>query len=719
MDCIEVRQRALVVDDDPSSRLLMSAALEQAGFEPFEATNGAEALSAFDRVQPDLLLLDVMMPVLDGFGACKRLRERPEGQHVPVVMMTGLDDLESITTAYDVGATDFLIKPINPHILRHRIRYILRATELADRVRENEAQLAHALRLSRLGFWRCELGKESSTWSDELYQILGVEPGAIDATFGSYLQFVDEADRARFVKVWTRVTESGERAALEHGVVRGSGEARIVNVEVVPEMGSDGQAERLTAIVQDVTQRKLQEHRLFALANFDELTQLPNRGFLKEHLSFAIETAKRYERQFALISLGLDRFQRINDTLGREVGDDMLKEVARRIGGCLRRSDCMVRKTGDELASFDAGSSVDTVARLGGDEFMVLLTSITRAEDAAVVANRISEVMTDPFEVKDEQFYLTASMGIIVFPDNGGDVKTLLRNADLAMHHAKDRGRNNYQFHSEEINLRAARRMHMEIRLREALEHGELELHYHPRIDLRRGRVCGAEALIRWNEPTVGQIPPLEFIPLAEETRLIVPIGEWVLDTACRQAQFWSASGLPNLSVSVNLSPVQFHDSSLSNTVEKVLLETALSADRLELELTEGTVMEDTEMSRGLMARLSDMQVKLALDDFGTGYSSMSYLKRFPLDTLKIDRCFVRELEADGEDAAIVSAIIALGHSLGLSVVAEGVETEEHAQLLRQKGCDEGQGFLYTPPLPAEQFIDWVRAFRAPELLSA
>jgi diguanylate cyclase (GGDEF)-like protein len=419
-------------------------------------------------------------------------------------------------------------------------------------------------------------------------------------------------------------------------------------------------------------------------ASHDVLTDLPNRSLFKDRLTLALAHANRYRNMLAVLFVDLDRFKNIIDTLGPAIGDRLLQGVAERLGSCLEEGD--------------------TLARLGGDEFVILLPRLQRADKAVKVAQRVLEVLKPVFVFNGHELHITTSMGISLYPYDGTDVDTLLKNADTALYRAKEQGRNNYQLYTPAMNARAFERLAMENSLRKALEREQFLLHYQPQVNTQTGQVIGMEALIRWQHPDLGLVYPAEFITLAEDTGLIVPMGEWVLRRACEQVQIWHKGGFPKLSVSVNLSARQFQHQALVDTIARVLRETEFDPRTLELEITESIAMQNADYTNVILRHLKDMGVRIAMDDFGTGYSSLSYLRKFPIDTLKIDQSFVRDLTNDPNDAAIANAIIVLAHSLKLEVVAEGVETSEQEAFLKTHQCDKLQGYLYHRPLTAAQF---------------
>jgi diguanylate cyclase (GGDEF)-like protein len=419
-------------------------------------------------------------------------------------------------------------------------------------------------------------------------------------------------------------------------------------------------------------------------ASHDVLTDLPNRSLFKDRLTLALAHANRYRNMLAVLFVDLDRFKNIIDTLGPAVGDRLLQGVAERLASCLEEGD--------------------TLARLGGDEFVILLPRLQRADKAVKVAQQVLEVLKPVFVFNEHELHITTSLGISLYPYDGTDVDTLLKNADTALYRAKEQGRNNYQLYTPAMNARAFERLAMENSLRKALERQQFLLHYQPQVEMPSGKVCGMEALVRWQHPDLGVVYPAEFIALAEETGLIVPLGEWVMRAACAQTQAWHKAGFPQLSVAVNLSARQFLHQGLVETIARVLKETGLDPRTLELEITESIAMQNADFTNVVLRHLKDMGVSLAMDDFGTGYSSLSYLKKFPIDVLKIDQSFVRDLTTDANDAAIANAIIVLAHSLKLKVIAEGVETPEQEAFLRSRGCDKLQGYLFNRPLSVPQF---------------
>ncbi len=473
------------------------------------------------------------------------------------------------------------------------------------------------------------------------------------------------------------------------------GARRHISASGEPLREADGRFAGYRGVSRDITPRKVAEERIQYLASHDSLTGLPNRVMFGELLDHVLATAQRHQRRFAVLFIDLDRFKFINDSLGHEAGDALLREVSRRLKASLRAGDI--------------------VARLGGDEFVMLLQDLPGAEAAGAIARKLLSAVIKPIEIEGQECRVTASIGVSMYPDDADDEASLMTHADIAMYHAKEEGKNNFQFYDGRLETMSLERLTLETQLRRAIERQELSLHYQPKLDLATNRIAGVEALLRWSSAELGPVSPATFIPAAEETGLILAIGKWVLRTACAQCVQWQRAGLPPVRVAVNLSPRQLNDPELVGAVRDVLAETGLAPDLLELEVTESSVMHHVERALEVLGALKAMGVRLAIDDFGTGYSSLAQLKRFPIDTLKVDRSFIRELPRDAEDKAIAEAIIAMGKTLSLTVVAEGVETLEQQQFLRERACDQMQGFYFSKPMPAEDLESLLRAHAAEE----
>ncbi|MBI3978687.1 MAG: EAL domain-containing protein [Chloroflexi bacterium] len=560
--------------------------------------------------------------------------------------------------------------------------------ELAKRVVEHNAELAEANERLRLQAVSIASAANAIFITDRRGRIEWVNAAFTQLSGYSAAEAVGQTPRLLksgahdplfYADIWQTIL-AGEIWRGEVVERRKNGSLYTVRQTITPLRDAHGAVSHFVAIHEDITAQKQAEERIRHLAHYDALTDLPNRVLFRDRLHQAIAQARRFERLVGVAFVDLDRFKTINDTLGHDVGDLLLKAVARRLTGCLRAGD--------------------TVARLAGDEFTLILPGLAEARDAGAVAQRILDSLAQPFRLGGYEAYTGASIGIALYPLDATDPDRLVTNADATMYRAKEQGGNCYQFFTAEISARAIERLALESSLRHAVERNELVLHYQPQVDATTGQIVGMEALLRWQHPRLGPVLPAQFIPIAEETGLIVPIGEWVLRTACRQNRAWQEAGFPPLRVAVNLSTRQFKRD-VVGTVARVLEETGLDPGYLELEITESVIVQEAEAVGGALHALKAMGVRLSIDDFGTRYSSLAYLKRFPIDTLKIDRSFVRDITTDRDDAAIATAIIALAQRLELKVVAEGVEEPEQVRFLRAHGCTEIQGYLCSRPLPA------------------
>jgi diguanylate cyclase (GGDEF)-like protein/PAS domain S-box-containing protein len=841
--------KIMVVDDDESTRFILRESLEMRGFLVEVAINGEEALRLFEIARPELILLDVMMPGMDGFEVCKVIRSGRGGSHVPIVMITGFEDIDSIKRAYEVGATDFVTKPINLFVLAERLRYMLRASQTLEMLRRSEARLAKAQKIAHLASWELDLERGEFHCSDETYSICGILQGKAKLGKRALMKYVHPADREALVNAISCTLNQRRPNELDHRLLLPNAGERIVAHKVEVVCDPDGNPQQLTGTVQDITERKraelleternhilemviksnplkdilarlvsMVEHQrpdaicsLFVLrgnqlslgastgmpgelvklcedqatgprsgccgtcayfgqkivvpdiaenplwensrdtalacniragfsvpilsgrgrilgtvalyyhspthptrfehslletasrlaavaieqrqlndqlahqAHHDALTGLPNRVLFGDRLTQAMAQADRNGQKVAIIYVDLDRFKHINDFLGHHIGDLLLQEIAERLKSCTRKSD--------------------TLARMGGDEFMLVLAGISNREDASSTGQRLIEVLKEPVLVENHEMHMSASIGISIFPDDGEDGVTLQRKADIAMYCAKNSGGNRYQYFTDEMNAIVVDRLALENDLRKALERGEFELHYQPQYDLNRKAIIGVEALLRWNHPEIGCIPPGRFIPIAEETGLIVPIGEWVLGEACRRNAEWQRAGFDPFKVAVNVSAVQLSLADFPQTVSRCVEESGLDPRWLELEVTESVLMRDVKSITRSLSAIRSTGVSIAIDDFGNGYSSMSYLQWLPVDCLKIDQSFIQDLSSldhsPQRSKTLIRAFVNLAENLGLKLLAEGVESTDQCRCLTEAGCELGQGFLFNVPMTA------------------
>ena len=692
-----VNAQVLVVTPDPALRQMIALTLGQIGCVVAHVCDEGQALDELSGSVPDLILLDVGVAGASDYQICATLRQRPATEHIPILVIVNHDDIGTIDAAAQLGATDFVTKPILWPILLHRVRQMLRSSVALHALRSSQRRLTHAQVVTNTGDWEWELASGAIQPSDQLCDIFGAPAAVWRNGFERVSALVHPQDRDAFQQAFAALAQQGQSFAMDHRIVRPDGSERYVHHQAnVIEYGGDLRVLRATGTAQDITERKKVENQIWQLAYFDSLTTLPNRTMFTELLKQAIASARRRSTMLAVMFLDLDNFKRINDTLGHAYGDELLSAVAARLTDCVRASDAVAR--------IDQIEHADEIARLGGDEFTILLSDITSPDQAGSAAERVLNALNAPFLIGGHEIVSHGSIGIAMYPADGTDSGTLLKNADAAMYRAKERGRNTFRLYDGSMNAHAHERLALEGELRRAIERNELVLHYQPRVDIATGRICGAEALVRWQHPERGMVPPGAFIGLAEHIGLIVPLGEWVLHQACMQQQNWRAQGYQIVPVSVNLATPHVRRQDLPEQIAALLQAHDLPPSMLELEVTESLMMRDVEATTRVLNQLSTLGVATAIDDFGTGYSSMMYLKRLPIQTLKVDRAFIRDLASDPDDAAIVNAIIAMAHSLKMSVVAEGVETDEQLQFLREHDCDQYQGFLFSKPVTPEKF---------------
>jgi diguanylate cyclase (GGDEF)-like protein/PAS domain S-box-containing protein len=706
----------VILDDRETNRKIFSklAGSIEPGVTVYSFGNPVELLAWLEHNTPELVVTDFKMPSMDGAEFISRLRALPHCGEIPVIVITVYEEREFRLRALEAGATDFLNSPVDHQEFVTRARNLLklrkqqiqlaaRAENLAQELKDSERSREEALRDS----------------SERLAQVIDTVPAMISATdsqgrvlfMNAYLASLagvgsTEAvgfdmrpmfgeDHAARGKTLDRKVISTQTAlpSFEEDIIDCNGTKRVFLTTKTPLRDRSNAVVGVLTSSLDITDRKRAENHLFYMAHHDVLTNLANRALLSDRLRREIARTRRGDSPFALHLIDLDGFKDINDGLGHQVGDQFLVEVANRLRSVVR--------------------DTDTVARLGGDEFAVLQTRVTRNEDAVDMANRILDAVNKPWSHAGEQVTLSASIGITVHPTDGTDVQELLRNSDLAMYRAKHDGGKVFRFYASDMDRRARASLILDTDLRTAIDKNQFVVHYQPQIALRTGRVTGAEALLRWQRPGHGLIGPSEFLARAEENGLIIPINEWALREACRQAKLWQQRGHPPTRVGVNLSSIQFFKQNVPLMVAKILAETGLDPWLLDLELTESIVMHNTDAVSKDLQQLRELGVGISIDDFGTRYSTLAYVKHFPVDRLKIDQCFVRDIATNPSDAAIVRAIVSLGHSLDLEIVAEGVETVQQATMLRAEGCDEVQGFYFGGPMSTDDLAAFFQENRA------
>lgn len=668
----------LVVDDDPAFRLATKEVLGSSGYNVFEADNGTDALALASKHKPDLILLDAMMEQIDGFEVCRRLMQMPRLKDTPVMMVTGLEDTESVEKAYKSGASGFVIKPVNYPVLLQRIRFQLRASQNAKNLLENQERLISAQRMAGLGYWRWDSERNLLTLSENLALMLGVDPDTQRLSLEDYLVLAHPKDREYLRNTIMATAEGAPFRPIDYRLIIDDRPAITVHQEldIAPNTSNV-----VLGTVQDVTQQRANERRIRQLAYTDELTGLASRAYFYKHIEDVIRAAQRREERFALLYLDLDGFKDINDSLGHDTGDELLKIIAQRLRGILREADF--------------------IARLSGDEFCILIDAVSDQYDAAEVANRSLIEINRPVTLQNRELRPRCSIGIAYFPENGQDLQALLKAADSAMYAAKKEGKHRFAFYHHRHTLEADQRLQMEQDLRQAIERDQLILHYQPQVDLATGQLIGVEALVRWQHPTQGLIYPNHFIEVAERIGMIKSLGNWVLNSACQQAARWKMQGLPEFRMAVNISPLHFNDPTLLDTVQSILKKVDISPINLELEITEN-VVQTTGNDFSIFKKLRNLGVRIAIDDFGTGYSSLASLKSLPIDCLKIDRIFISDMTQDKSSSILVGTIVDVAHAMGHVVVAEGVEEKQQLETLKDIQCDSVQGYLFSRPVLPE-----------------
>ncbi len=692
-------QNILLIQDDPTDAQAVRDALLSSSDGPFEVDwvrNCAEGLNRLALTGKQMgrpshmgrhshgvaaVLVDLYLPDSRGIETFDRLFEA--APQIPILVLIAASDEAIARLAVQRGAQDFLLKDrLDNYWLPKALRSMVERAANGEALYEEKERAE--VTLNSIG----DAVMSTDEWGNVTYlnavaeQLTGWSRAeAAGRALGEVFHIVDAVTREPVADPMALALRENKTVGLTPNslLIRRDGVEAAIEDSAAPIHDRRGQVTGAVMVFHDVSTARAQSLRMSYLAQHDGLTDLPNRILFNDRLAQAMSLAQRRRKKLALLFLDLDHFKHINDSLGHAIGDQLLQSVAKRLLDCVRSSD--------------------TVSRQGGDEFVILLSQVMHAEDAGISAEKILLALNQPHHIGEHAIFATASIGIVTYPDDAPDAETLLKNADFAMYQAKDYGRNNYQFFKSDLNVTALERQAIEHGLRHAVERGELILHYQPQINLATGAIAGVEALLRWRHPLRGLLHPGSFISVAEESGWIVPIGRWALREACRQAVAWQDAGLPPMRIAVNVSAVELRAKDFVDGVRAVLRDTRLNPRYLELELTETFLMHDSTSTATVLESLKDMGVQLALDDFGTGYSSLSYMKRFPIDTLKIDQSFVRNLTTDADDASIVSAVIHMGSSLHMLVVAEGVETSEQAELLRAQACPEAQGFYFSHPV--------------------
>jgi diguanylate cyclase (GGDEF)-like protein len=673
-------------------------AIEDAGFDVVASdSNGAREL--FTRLSPDVVVVGTGATdssMARALALVRDIRGLVQGAATPVVVLTNGRAAEDIELAYAAGATDVWIEGAGEVVWKKRLPFLVNAARAFDDLSRSSRKLERAKRLARFATWEWDLASHRVAWSEELRYLLARNAPAEARGLDAVLAMVGECDRSRVAEKIAECIKERRPFRFDHRAVRPDGTELVLHQEGDVVVGGSPDEVMVEAVVIDVTEIKKAELQIHSLANYDSLTGLLNRLSFLRLLENAQARRERSGGPIAVALLDMDRFKEVNESLGHGAGDLLLKEVAARLLSSVRKGDCVARE-GDAF--------VRTVARQGGDEFLIMLSDVNEAHHAALAGRRILDAMRRPFRVEDREVFATASIGIAFAQHGVAGTEELLRQAEIAMYSAKEQGRNGIQFFDESMNQAVVERFEVENRLRKAVARGELLLHYQPLVRARSREIVGVEALVRWQHPVRGLLSADEFVPLAEETGLIVGIGRWVLKTACQQLRIWREEGVSPLRLSVNLSPRELRAPGFVASLAKILEETETHPAQLELELTERGVVGNDGRTLEVLLRLKEIGVRLAVDDFGTGNTTFQYLKHFPLTTIKIDKSFTGGIASDPKDAAITKALLAMAHRLDLNVVAEGVENEAQFSFLGENECDEVQGYLFGRPIPANELF--------------
>ena len=692
----------LLIANDPADAKVIEDALTHADDCSFRVEWVTRCAEALERLADGLprnraegaiaaVLVDLFLPDSCGIETFDRLFAA--AAHVPILVLSASQDEATARMAVHRGAQDYLLKPrLDDYLLPKTLRSMVERAAIAEALFEEKERAQVTLNSIGDAVLSTDVDGRVTYLNTVAESLTGWSRAhAVGRPLEEVFRIIEATTRAGVQDPMALAIRKDKTVRLTPNcvLIRRDGAEIAIEDSAAPIHDRRGRVTGAVVVFRDVSMARALSAKTAHMAQHDSLTDLPNRPTFNDRLTQAIAQAHRHGHRLAVLYLDLDRFKHINDSLGHAIGDRMLQGVATRLLACVRSSD--------------------TVSRQGGDEFVILLPEVAQPHDAAPIAEKILLSLAAPYRIDLHDLRLTASLGIVVYPEDGADGETLMKNADVAMYSAKDSGRNSHRFFKPDMNLRALELHFVENELRDALERQEFVLHYQPQMDLESGTIVGVEALIRWQHPERGLVCPAHFIPIAEECGSIVPIGQWVLRQACRQARAWRKAGMPRMRIAVNISPAELRATHFAQRLDALLTETGLEPRDVELELTETLLMQDSVSTAAVLESLKDIGVRLALDDFGTGYASLSFLKRFPIDTLKIDRSFVRDISTDSNDAGIVSAVIGMGKSLQMRVVAEGVETADQLAFLRESKCPQGQGYYFSQPLDAHAFYRSVR----------
>lgn len=686
----------LLVDDEPDERILIRRELESAGMHVQECSSGQDALKALSAFKPSVILLDVLMPGIDGIEVCREIRLNASWKDIPILMLTGMDGLDYIRRAFDAGATDFVTKTMDLGLVSQRVKYALRNSMNTNDLQSWKKQMKQVQRVAKIGYWQLNAADCHVKLSDEALKLFSINAADFDGSFSAFLDIVHVIDRENVKNAVDAALFSDAKLNIDFRTVVKSGEEFYANLQGEVIANDDGEPVSMMGVVQDITERKKSEVSMQHQALYDSLTDLCNRRMFQDRLTQAMTTAQREEKLLALCFFDLDNFKMINDNLGHAVGDELLKSVAKRLRSTMRQGDI--------------------VARISGDEFAVAIEGLNNVDELEKIVEKIRFRLSQPYRIRGHKVYTSASIGVALYPLDSSNRETMLRNADAAMYRAKELGGNCYCYYTYDMNDKARRHLEMEKNLRKALGQEELCLFYQPQFDAQTNEIVGVEALLRWNHPEFGMLPPSKFLSIAEDSGLIFAIGKWVLTKACEDLRRWHDSGLKELRLALNMSSRQFMQEGILENISHVLQHAHVDPIYLCIEITENVAMKNIAGAIEMLRQLKSLGLQTAIDDFGAGHSSMNLLQKLPVDTLNIDRSFIMRIADREKDGNAARGIIALAHSLGLKVAAEGVETRTQAEFLRNQHCDVLQGYYFSHPIPADEMNVYLQQFMPAEL---
>ncbi|MBN2864406.1 MAG: EAL domain-containing protein [Thiotrichales bacterium] len=670
------------------TRLTLTKILQKSGYDVVQAENGQQGFSRFCEAKPALILMDVMMPIMDGYAATQAIRNYETGQATPIIMLTALEDMESIEHAFNAGATDFITKPINWTLLGQRLKYALKAAKTEEELRASQVHLNYALRLAKLGYWEWDAVKDQIKGSHSAFELMGV-PIQEDMPIETFISMVAPKDLPLLQQAISDAQRGESHIQVSFRVTHPN--QNLLHIDCLGEASYDNQGNlvKITGSAQDISRLHKAESIIDYQANHDNLTDLANRSYFNKYLQNLITTksVNQSNNLSATIVLDIDRFKIINDNLGQNNGDLLLMTLANRLKKITREDDF--------------------VARLGSDEFAIIIKQAQNLAELNLSLNRIFNDLSRPYLIGDQELFITFSFGVAIVHQDGQTANHLLANANVARAQAKALGGNQFALYQKDMNLQAKSQLLLENDLYKALERNEIEVYFQPQVDAQTLKPYGAEALVRWNHAKLGLISPVKFIPIAESTGLIIDIGQYIIRKAVEETAKWHEMGYNHLHIGINLSGRQFSNDNLMDVIQNVLSNTTLPAKYLDFEITESLAMSNADHNITVLKGMKALGVSLSIDDFGTGYSSLAYLHSFPVDTIKIDRSFIINLVTP-QGQAIVNTILAMANSLHLDVVAEGIEDDFHATYLQERNCNIFQGFLFGKPMTADEFTRYL-----------